>query len=314
MREFRPHVVTTYDENGGYPHPDHIMCHKISVAAFDAAGDPERYPEAGEPWQPLKLYYHIGFTRRGSSRCTRACSPPGSSRRTGRWLETWVGRRRDTARRVTTRVECGEYFAGPRRRAARARHPGRPGRVLVPGAAGDPAAGLADRGLRAGPVAGRQPDAGRTTCSPACGNGRAADADRVGCDGAYRSATVMASVTALDMLAENNFGDTRSGGLAGPMGLLIIVLLAIATVLLIRNMNARLRRLPDRFPDPDEDRGQGRCRRRGLDRRRPDYPIPPLTTSRSDHTDRAAYARRHVRTADSPKPALRPLLPQTGLA
>jgi hypothetical protein len=53
-------------------------------------------------------------------------------------------------------------------------------------------------------------------------------------------------------LAANNFGDTRSGGLAGPMGLLIIVLMAIATVLLIRNMNSRLRRLPDRFPDPDE--------------------------------------------------------------
>jgi hypothetical protein len=55
-------------------------------------------------------------------------------------------------------------------------------------------------------------------------------------------------------LAVNNFGDTRSGGLAGPMALLIIVLLAIATVLLIRNMNARLRRLPDRFPGQDEDR------------------------------------------------------------
>ena len=27
IREFRPHVVTTYDENGGYPHPDHVMCH-----------------------------------------------------------------------------------------------------------------------------------------------------------------------------------------------------------------------------------------------------------------------------------------------
>ena len=39
--------MTTYDENGGYPHPDHIMCHKICVVAFDAAGDPERYPEAG---------------------------------------------------------------------------------------------------------------------------------------------------------------------------------------------------------------------------------------------------------------------------
>jgi len=57
--------------------------------------------------------------------------------------------------------------------------------------------------------------------------------------------------------AQNNFGDTRSGGLAGPMGLLIIVLMAIATVLLIRNMNARLRRLPDRFPDQDGDEAPG---------------------------------------------------------
>lgn len=54
-------------------------------------------------------------------------------------------------------------------------------------------------------------------------------------------------------LAVNNFGDTRSGGLAGPMALLIILLLAVATVLLIRNMNARLRRLPDRFPEQDRD-------------------------------------------------------------
>jgi hypothetical protein len=56
-------------------------------------------------------------------------------------------------------------------------------------------------------------------------------------------------LTAVQPLAVNNFGDTREGSLMGPMGLLIIVLMAIATVLLIRNMNARLRRLPDRFPD-----------------------------------------------------------------
>jgi hypothetical protein len=49
-------------------------------------------------------------------------------------------------------------------------------------------------------------------------------------------------------LAANNFGDTRSGGLAGPMGLFIISLLAIGTILLIRNMNKRLRRLPQEFP------------------------------------------------------------------
>ena len=54
----------------------------------------------------------------------------------------------------------------------------------------------------------------------------------------------------MDILAVNNFGDTRSGGLTGPMGLLIIVLMSIATVLLIRNMNKRLRRLPDSFDDP----------------------------------------------------------------
>lgn len=54
--------------------------------------------------------------------------------------------------------------------------------------------------------------------------------------------------TAAQVLAENNFGDTRTGGLAGPMGLFLILLLGAATILLIRNMNARLRRLPDRFP------------------------------------------------------------------
>jgi hypothetical protein len=52
----------------------------------------------------------------------------------------------------------------------------------------------------------------------------------------------------IELLAQNNFGDTRSGSLAGPMGLLIILLLVVGTILLIRNMNARLRRLPDRFP------------------------------------------------------------------
>jgi hypothetical protein len=52
----------------------------------------------------------------------------------------------------------------------------------------------------------------------------------------------------VDFLAVNNFGDTRSGGLAGPMGLFLIVLMCVATVLLIRNMNKRIRRLPDSFP------------------------------------------------------------------
>jgi N-acetyl-1-D-myo-inositol-2-amino-2-deoxy-alpha-D-glucopyranoside deacetylase len=57
IREVRPQVVVTYDENGGYGHPDHIQAHRVTVRAFDAAGDPSYHPEAGEPWQAAKLYY-----------------------------------------------------------------------------------------------------------------------------------------------------------------------------------------------------------------------------------------------------------------
>src|SRR4030095_4845301 len=54
----RPQVVLTYDEHGGYPHPDHIRTHEVSVAAFEAAGDPDRFPEAGALYPPLQLFYH----------------------------------------------------------------------------------------------------------------------------------------------------------------------------------------------------------------------------------------------------------------
>ena len=58
IREHRPHVIITYgDDQRGYPHPDHLRVHETSVIAFDAAGDPDGYPELGEPWQPLKMYY-----------------------------------------------------------------------------------------------------------------------------------------------------------------------------------------------------------------------------------------------------------------
>ncbi|QCU79476.1 mycothiol conjugate amidase Mca [Citricoccus sp. SGAir0253] len=61
IREFRPHVLIGYDEIGGYPHPDHIKAHEITVEAYRAAGDPERYPGTGEPWTPSKLYYDRAF-------------------------------------------------------------------------------------------------------------------------------------------------------------------------------------------------------------------------------------------------------------
>jgi mycothiol S-conjugate amidase len=60
LRTYRPHVVTTYHEDQrGYPHPDHLRVHDVTLSAFDAAGDPDAFPEAGPPWQPLKLYYNV---------------------------------------------------------------------------------------------------------------------------------------------------------------------------------------------------------------------------------------------------------------
>jgi mycothiol S-conjugate amidase len=57
IREFRPQVLITYDEAGGYPHPDHIRTHEISIYARDAAADPSRYPDAGPAWTIQKTYY-----------------------------------------------------------------------------------------------------------------------------------------------------------------------------------------------------------------------------------------------------------------
>jgi mycothiol S-conjugate amidase len=109
IREFRPHVMTTYDENGGYPHPDHIMCHKVSVIAFDRAGDPGYRPELGEPWQPSKLYYNSGWTRARMLALHEGMLAVGLESPYTEWLEK-SDERQDRGDRITTRVECGEYF------------------------------------------------------------------------------------------------------------------------------------------------------------------------------------------------------------
>jgi mycothiol S-conjugate amidase len=111
IREFRPHVLITYDENGGYPHPDHIKTHVISMAAFEAAGDPDRFPDAGEPWSPLKLYYSHGFSRPRMIAFHEAMLAKGMESPYTEWIANWKDNDRpDPATRITTRVECAEWF------------------------------------------------------------------------------------------------------------------------------------------------------------------------------------------------------------
>ena len=110
VRRFRPHVITTYDEFGGYPHPDHIRTHEISVAAFDAAADPDQYPDAGDPWQPLKLYYDVGFSIAKMEALHTAMTAHGLESPFQEWLERrerWGDRRQPT---ITTRVPVGDWF------------------------------------------------------------------------------------------------------------------------------------------------------------------------------------------------------------
>jgi LmbE family N-acetylglucosaminyl deacetylase len=62
VRDFRPTVMVTFDETGAYGHPDHLKIERLTIAAFHAAADPARFPSAGDPWQPARLYY-AGFPR-----------------------------------------------------------------------------------------------------------------------------------------------------------------------------------------------------------------------------------------------------------
>jgi mycothiol S-conjugate amidase len=117
IRAERPQVIVTYAEDREfYPHPDHIRVHEISVPAFDAAGDPDRYPDAGEPWQPSKLYY-MGWSKRRVLALHDAYVRHGHESPFERWFEQGFPDHDD---RFTAYVDIGGYL--DRRRAALLAH------------------------------------------------------------------------------------------------------------------------------------------------------------------------------------------------
>ena len=60
IRDVRPQVVVTYDPNGGYGHPDHVMAHRVTMAAVDRAADPgHETDEPAGPWAVAKVYWNV---------------------------------------------------------------------------------------------------------------------------------------------------------------------------------------------------------------------------------------------------------------
>ncbi|HEY3834054.1 MAG TPA: mycothiol conjugate amidase Mca [Acidimicrobiia bacterium] len=118
IRAERPQVIITYHEDRDwYPHPDHIRVWEISEPAFDAAGDPDRYPDAGEPWQPSKLYY-VAWSFARVKALHQAHLDAGIESPFERWFEGEGFRDRDD--RFTSRIDIGDFMA--ERRAALLAH------------------------------------------------------------------------------------------------------------------------------------------------------------------------------------------------
>ena len=106
IREEKPQVIVTYpDERKGYNHPDHLMVHDISLPAFEAAGDPEKYPDSGEPWQPSKIYETVWSRARIEGLHKKFLELGLESP----YDESWF-KRRSQDHRITTRIDISDWW------------------------------------------------------------------------------------------------------------------------------------------------------------------------------------------------------------
>jgi mycothiol S-conjugate amidase len=108
IRQLRPQVMVTYDETGGYPHPDHIRTHEISMYAWEAAADPGRYPEQGPAWRVPKVYYDRIFNSQRVSKMVEVMTASGHpSLAEMEEFQGWMGDRPSLA---TTHIPVGDFL------------------------------------------------------------------------------------------------------------------------------------------------------------------------------------------------------------
>jgi mycothiol S-conjugate amidase len=106
IRAERPQVIVTYpDDQQGYQHPDHLRVYDITVPAWEAAGDAAAFPDAGEPWTPLKLYY----TMWSRARVDALHALYGELELKSPFSDAWL-KRPSRDERITTKVDVEAWY------------------------------------------------------------------------------------------------------------------------------------------------------------------------------------------------------------
>jgi mycothiol S-conjugate amidase len=106
IRRLRPQVLLTYnDDQQGYPHPDHLRVHDVSVLAWERAGDSAWYPDMGQPWTPSKMYFTLWSKDRSLKIHHALIAKHGKSPFKDDWFE-----RPNQDERITTRVPIADYM------------------------------------------------------------------------------------------------------------------------------------------------------------------------------------------------------------
>ncbi len=106
IRRERPQVILTYpDDQDGYPHPDHLRVHDISLPAWERSGDPTYRPELGEAFTPLKLYYSVWSRARVQATHEKYIEMGLESPYSPEWFE-----RPSHDHRITTSIDISDTY------------------------------------------------------------------------------------------------------------------------------------------------------------------------------------------------------------
>ena len=110
IRSERPDIVLGYDASPGYPHPDHLRVHELGTRAYHEAGDPDKFPDAGAPWSPSKLYYFAPFSRRRLQILHDAARAEGIESPFNERMKEWLEEEEWEDPEITAQVDVSDYI------------------------------------------------------------------------------------------------------------------------------------------------------------------------------------------------------------